>query len=71
LWVDRVVLNAIVGEARRKRIVFTILFAAFFSPKTLRHVKPGASVLGVRLSSHNQALKARGNVPGSPIPATA
>jgi hypothetical protein len=31
--VDRVVFNAIVGEARRRWIVFDIVFAAFFSAK--------------------------------------
>ena len=39
--------------------------------KTLRYFKTGTSVPGIQLSSHKQALRARVEIPESPIPATA
>jgi hypothetical protein len=40
---NRVVLNAIVGEARRRRIVFNIVFAAFFNAKDTASCQASAS----------------------------
>jgi hypothetical protein len=69
--VNHVVFNAIVGEARRRRIVFNILFAAFFSAKAAASCQAWGIVPEIRLSSHKQVLKTRVNVPQPLIRAAA
>jgi len=56
--VDRVVFNAIGVEARRRWIVFDIVFAAFCNAKKLRHFKPGHRP-AIRLSRHPTMAKYR------------
>jgi hypothetical protein len=69
--VDRVVLNAIGVEARRRWIVFDIVFAAFFGAKDAVSCQASRHHLSNPISLRKQALKAPVNVPGSSIPATA
>jgi hypothetical protein len=52
-------------------MLFNIVFAAFFSAKDAASSQAAGIVPGIRLSLHKQALKARVNVPKSPILATA
>jgi hypothetical protein len=63
--------NAIVGEARRRRIVSNTVFAAFFCAKDAASSQASGIVPGIRSSSHKQAPRARVNVPEATISATA
>jgi hypothetical protein len=52
-------------------LFLNIVFAAFFSAKDAASSQASGIGPEIRLSSHKQVLKARFNVPESPIPATA
>ncbi len=72
IGVDRVVLNAIVGEARRRRTVPNTVFAAFFSAKDAT----SCQARGHRSQESNHPLhkhvpRAQVDVPEVPISATA
>jgi hypothetical protein len=62
--VDRVVLNAIVGEARRRRIVFNIVFAAFFSAKDAVSCRASGHRLSNPISLHKQSAQSASQCAG-------